>query len=159
MASGDTLISFTARSNVPPASNYATLDERGGAIVLDFDDATNEEATFVGVMPQNYAGGGLTVHLQWSMTSATTGDVDWDVKLQRQTDLLGDSYAAARSSDDNTVPGTAGNVDTTSIAFTSGAQMDSIGAGDLFRLSVIRDASSDTATGDAELISVEIRET
>ena len=159
MASGDTLLFFTPRSNHPPATNPATPDERGGVAVLDFDASTNEEATFIGVMPQHYAGGGLTVHLQWAMTSATTGDVDWDIKLQRHTDILGDSYAAAQSSDNNTVPGTAGDVDTTSIAFTSGAQMDSVVAGDVFRMSVIRDASSDTATGDAELISVEIRET
>jgi hypothetical protein len=58
-------------------------------------------------------------------------------------------------------PGTSGYVTIASIAFTDGAQMDSVAAGEGFRLSVIRDADngSDTMTGDAELWAVEIKET
>ena len=43
--------------------------------------------------------------------------------------------------------------------FTNGAQMSSVVAGDYFRIKVTRDGISDTATGDAELVKVEIRET
>jgi dihydroxyacetone kinase len=158
MASGDTLFVFTSRSNHPPAANFATADERNGVAVLDFDASTNEQATFFGVMPQHYDGGGVSVRLHFAMTSATSGDVDVDAKFQRHTDILGDDYAAAQSVDDTTVPGTAGNLFVVAVAFTDGAQMDSVGAGDPFRLSVIRDAVSDTATGDAELVAIEIRE-
>jgi len=45
------------------------------------------------------------------------------------------------------------------VAFTDGAQMDSVAVGELFRIKVTRDAASDDAAGDAELHAVEIKET
>lgn len=162
MSSGDTLLIFTPNNNEPPASNYATLDTRNEHLVLDFDDTTDESTVFSMVMPQLYAAGGVVVYIHYSMTTATSGDVDWDAAFERvgdqQQDVDSDSFAAVQSVDNTTVPGTSGLVDIVSIAFTDGAQMDSIGAGEKFRLKVTRDAASDTATGDAELHAVEIRE-
>lgn len=163
MASGDTLLIFTPLQNEPPASNYATLDIRNQHPVLDFDASTNEDAVFRGVMPRNYGGGGLTVYIHYAMSSATSGDVDWDVAFERigdqQLDIDSDSFAAVNSVDNTTVPGTSGNVDVVSVTFTDGADMDSIAAGEAFRIKITRDAASDTASGDAELIAVEIKET
>jgi len=163
MATGDSLLQFDARSNHPTATDYATFDVRNLRSVLDFDASTNESAVFQGVLPQHYDGGGLTVYLHYSMTSATSGDVDWDVAIERigdqQLDIDSDSFAAVNSVDNTTVPGTSGNIDVVSVAFTSGADMDSLAAGEAFRLKVTRDAASDTAAGDAELLGVEIRET
>ena len=163
MASGDTLLIFTPLHNEPPSSNNATLDTRNSHAVLDFDDTTNEDAVFKAIMPQAYSGGGVTVYLHYAMTSATSGDVDWDVAFERVSDQVqdidSDGFAAANSVDNTTVPGTSGNVDVVSVAFTDGADMDSVTAGDGFRVKVTRDAVSDTATGDAELWAVEIRET
>lgn len=163
MASGDTLLIFTPLQNEPPASNYATLDIRNQHPVLDFDASTNEDAVFRGVMPRNYGGGGLTVYIHYAMSSATSGDVDWDVAFERigdqQQDIDADGFAAANSVDNTTVPGTSGNVDIVSVTFTDGADMDSIAAGEAFRIKITRDAASDTASGDAELIAVEIKET
>jgi hypothetical protein len=162
MASGDTLAILTPLCNEPPVSNYATLDMRNQHPVLDFDDATNESTVFSSVMPQNYTGGGVTVYLHYAMTSATSGDVDWDVTFERigdqQQDIDSDGFATAKSVDDTTVPATSGMVDVVSIAF-SAAEADSIAAGEGFRIKVTRDAASDTAAGDAELALVEIRET
>lgn len=163
MSSGDMLLVFTPYSNEPPASNYATLDTRNNHPVLDFDAATNESAVFTGIMPRNYAGGGITVYLHYAMTSAEANTVDWDVAFERigdqQLDIDGDSFADVNSVDDTTVPGTTGLVDIVSVAFTNGADMDSVAAGEAFRLKVTRDAASDDATGDAELLAVELRET
>ena len=164
MASGDTLLIFTPLHNEAPASNYATLDTRNAHIVLDFDDTTNESAVFKAIMPQSYAAStGVTVYIHYAMTSATTNTVDWDVAFERVSDQIqdidSDGFAAVQSVDDTTVPGTTGNVDVVSVAFTAGAQMDSVVAGDGFRLKVTRDAASDDAAGDAELWAVEIRET
>jgi hypothetical protein len=163
MASGDTLAIFTASNNVPPASNYATVDTRNNHIVLDFDATTNESAVFAGIMPQAYAGGGVTVYIHYAMSSATSGDIDWDAAFERigdqQLDIDADSFATAQSTDNTTVPATSGFVDIVSIAFTDGAQMDSIAVGESFRLRITRDAASDTSLGDAELTRVEIRET
>ncbi|KKN45307.1 hypothetical protein LCGC14_0684600, partial [marine sediment metagenome] len=124
---------------------------------------TNESAVFRSVLPTGYAGGGLTVYIHYAMTSAEADTVDWDVAFERigdqQLDIDGDSFAGVQSVDNTTVPGTTGLVDVVSIAFTDGAQMDSIAAGESFRIKVTRDAASDDATGDAELLFVEIRET
>jgi len=164
MASGDTLAVFTALHNEPPASNAATFDTRNGHPVLDFDDTTNESAVFSDVMPQHYAGTtGVTVYIHYAMTSATSGTVDWDAAFERigdqQLDIDSDSFADVNSVDDTTVPGTSGNVDVVSIAFTDGADMDSVAKGEGFRLKITRDAASDDAAGDAELRFVEVRET
>jgi len=164
MASGDTLCTFLPGHNEPPSSNAATLDVRNYHPVLDFDDSTNESAVFSNVMPQHYAGTtGVTVYLHYSMSSAEADTVDWDVSWEQigdqQLDVDGDSFAAVNSVDNTTVPGTSGLVDVVSIAFTDGADMDSVAAGELFRLKVTRDASSDDASGDAELHAVELRET
>jgi len=164
MASGDTLVVFHPYNNEPPSSNYATLDTRNQHPCLDFDATTNESAVFSAVMPQHYAGTtGVTVYLHYAMSSATADTVDWDVAFERigdqQLDIDGDDFAAVNSVDDTTVPGTSGLVDIVNVAFTNGADMDSVAVGELFRIKVIRDAASDDATGDAELYAVEIRET
>lgn len=162
MASGDTLLIFTPLHNEPPSSNPATFDTRNGHPVLDFDASTDESAIFSAVMPQGYDGGGVTVYIHYSMASATSDTVDWDACFERigdqQLDVDGDSFAAVNSVDNTTVPGTSGLVDVVSIAFTNGADMDSVAAGELFRLKITRDATNDDAAGDAELHAVEIRE-
>ena len=164
MASGDTLLILTPLHNEPPASNPATLDTRNQHPVLDFDATTNEDAVFSAVMPRSYAATtGLTVYIHYAMSSATSGDVDWDVAFERigdqQQDIDSDSFAAANSVDNTTVPGTSGNVDIVSVTFTDGADMDSVAVGEGFRMKVTRDAASDTATGDAELRFLEVKET
>ncbi len=45
------------------------------------------------------------------------------------------------------------------MAFTDGADMDSIAAGESFRVKVTRDAASDDAAGDAEILFLVIKET
>lgn len=164
MASGDTLLIFRPQDNEPVASNFATLDLRNVHPVLDFDATTNESAVFSAVMPQNYAAStGVTVYLHYAMTSAEADTVDWDVAFERigneQLDIDADSFAAVQSVDNITVPGTTGLVDIVSVAFTAGAQMDSVVKGEGFRMKVTRDAASDDATGDAEIRFIEIRET
>jgi hypothetical protein len=163
MASGDTLLIFTPLHNEPPSSNNATLDTRNLHPVLDFDDTTNESSVFSAVMPRNYGGSGLTVYIHYAMSSAEAGDIDWDAAFERigdqQQDLDADGFAAVQSVDNTTVPATSGLVDIVNITFTDGAQMDSIAVGEGFRIKVTRDAASDTASGDAELVFVEIKET
>lgn len=43
---------FNAQDNQPPATNFATLDTRNSIAILDFDDATDESAIFLGVIPE-----------------------------------------------------------------------------------------------------------
>ena len=164
MASGDTLIIFHPYNNEPPAANYATLDTRNQHPVLDFDVTTNESAVFSAIMPRNYAGGGVTVYIHMTDTNDTNAAHKsyWDISFERDTaqDLDSDSFAAVQSG--NISPnGTSGIPVVLSIAFTDGAQMDSIAVGELFRMKVTRDADnvSDDWELDAELLIVEIKET
>lgn len=166
MASGDTLLTLPAQLAVGDQNNTpATNDTRNQHPVMDFDATTNETAIFNGlIMPQHYAGTtGVTVRIFYSMSSATSNTVDWDVAFERVADSIqdidSDGFAAVNSVDNTTVPATSGHVDVVSVTFTDGADMDSVTAGDGFRLSVTRDAASDDATGDAELWAVEIQET
>ena len=162
MASGNTLVVFTPQQNEPPATDYATLDGRNGHLVLDFDDTTAEAAIFKAVLPRHYAGGGITVYVHWAATSATTGTGGWDVAFERigsaQQDIDSDGFATAQTVTAATVPGTSGHVAITNVAVTDGANMDSIAAGEAFRLRVRRDVANDTAAGDLELLAVELKE-
>ena len=164
MASGDGLFRFHPYNSTPTTSNYATLDYRNQHPVLDFDADTDEHAVFKDFLARNYAGGGVTVYVHYSMTTATADDVVWNVAFERigdgVQDVDSDGFAAVQTVTD-TVPGTCGHVGVAAITLTHGAQMDSIAGGELFRLKVTRDADngSDTASGDAELHGVEGKET
>ncbi len=148
---------FAALNNQPPASGFATLDTRNSIAVLDFNDTGTSSAIFVAIMPEGASlASGLIISLRWMATSATSGNVRWSVSLERcNTDLDSDSFDSAVAAT-ATTNGTSGIATTTDITVTT---IDSITAGDLFRLRVQRlgaDAA-DTMSGDAELIAVEIR--
>jgi hypothetical protein len=163
MASGQTLLAFYPQDNEPPAANFATLDYRNGHPVLDFDPTTQEAAIFSGVLPRNYAGGGITVYLHFAASSATSGTGGWDVAFERigdgQQDIDADGFASAQTVTAVTVPGTSGHVKIASVAIANGANLDSLAVGEAFRLRVRRDVANDTAAGDLELVAVELKET
>lgn len=163
MSSGNTLCVFGAADNVPPTGNNAAFAFRNNHPVLAFDTTTQEEAYFTDVMPRHYAGGGITVYLHWTAASATTGTIGWLIAIERMsdaaTDLDADSFASDQTVVAATVSGTSGVVTVTNVAITSGANMDSLAVGEAFRIRVRRDVANDTATGDAELHAIEIKET
>jgi hypothetical protein len=148
---------FNAQDNQPPATNFATLDTRNSIAILDFDDATDESAIFLGVIPEAAVlGSGLKIRIIWTATTATSGACVWDASLERMTtDIDTDSFDTAASVT-TTTNGTSGVPNYSEITLTT---IDSVTAGDGFRLKINRDANngSDTMTGDAELIAVEVR--
>jgi hypothetical protein len=152
-----TYVVFTATDNQPTATAFATLDTRNSIAVLDFDDATDESAVFVSIIPEAASlGSGLKIRLHWMATTATSGNVVWDVSLERMTtDLDSDSFDTIASGT-AAANGTSGILTVTEITLTT---IDSVTAGDGFRLKVTRDANnaSDTMTGDAELVVCEVR--
>lgn len=166
MASGNTLLVFTPQANQPPAASYATPDVRNGLLVLDFDAAADEHAIFVGILPRHYGGGGLTVYLHLMFSSATSGAARFIAALERHLagtdDSDADSFATGVSGAATAVSPSGTEV-VLAIAFTEGAQMDNLVVGERFRLKITRDADgstgTDDATGDAELVAVEIKET
>ena len=156
-------LQFSPLNNEAPTTNYATLDTRNGHPCLDFDTTTQETAIWTGVLPASYAGAGLTVSIWCSLTSAITGTVGWDISIERMDasslDIDADSFASAQTVTAVTVPGTSGQLLKMSLAITSGANMDSLVAGELFRIRVRRDVANDTAAGDAELLRMMVVET
>lgn len=154
---------FFPLDNEPPSSNYATLDTRNNHPVLDFDDTTGESAIFTGILPLSYNGSGLTVEVAYSMTSATSGTCGWTFDLERvgdsQQDTDSDGFTGSPITiTAGTVPGTSGFVTVLSANVANGATMDSIAAGEQFRIKVTRDVANDNGSGDAELHWVRIRE-
>ena len=155
-------ICFRPVDSEPPTSNYATLGSRNNHPLLLFDQTTQETAIFSGVLSPDYAGGGLTVEV-WVCTTATSGTIGFDVAIERidvsSLDIDADSFATAQTITATTVPGTAGQVLKLAVAITSGANMDSLAAGEAFRLRVRRDVANDTAAADAQVLRVVVRET
>lgn len=145
-----------------PASNFPQLQLINRRPVISFDAATDETAYWTGVAPQGWTGT-VTAVITYMMASATTGNVIFQVALEAVTD--GDatdldattSFDTANTSATTAVPGTAGYIDQISVTLTNA---DSIAAGDYFRLSLNRDAdnASDSATGDAHVLAVELRD-
>jgi hypothetical protein len=163
MASGDTLLEFTALSNEPTAANFATFDTRNAQPVLNFDAGTSGTSVFSGVLPRNYAGGGITVNLHWAAGTATSGTTVWTTAFESvgtTHDIDGDGYATGILGTTAT-QGTAGLINITSIAHTDGAQIDSAAVGLGFRLQVSRTVAdaSDQMGGTAQLRWVELKET
>lgn len=162
MASGNTLAVFTALAGEPPASNYATQDTRNAHPVADYDAGTIETLFFTGVLPSNYAGGGVNVDITWLATSATSGDVVWGASWEQDgantTDFDSDNFGT-ETTGTGTANGTNGKTTLTTLAI-SHANMGSPAAGDAFRLRIRRVATDggDTMTGDAELDTVGVRE-
>lgn len=166
MATDNTLCIFTPLNNEPPAAAFATLDTRNSHPTLDFDGATDEEAVFTGVLPTQYSGLGLDINTWWSFTSATTGSLRVQAAIERidvsSLDIDADSFAAFQSAG-GTAPGTSGQAIKVTVQLSSGANMDSLVAGEMFRLKIRRDADGTSGTddiaSDAELVAIEIQET
>lgn len=163
MASGDTLCIFTPLHAEVPATLYALIGVRNNHPILAFDGTTAWSAFFTTEMPANYGGGGVTVRIWWSAASATTGAVVWGVSMEDMsaTDLDSDSFATQVVAGATTTNATSGVLSVTSVALTSGAQMDNTAAGDAFRLRVERLPANagDTMAGNAEIMLIDISET
>jgi len=165
MASGDTLVAFTALNNEPPSSDYATVDTRNGAVVLDFDDTDDESAEFSGFMPLHYGGGGVTVTIGWMATDTDITllkTVEWLVAFKSFSDDADDIDSKAfhtAGSKTSTEASASGEVQYDDAVFSDQAAIDGTAAGEYFRLKVTRDASEGTLDGDAELLFVSIKET
>lgn len=167
MATGDTLLTLPASAGIPPSSAFAPLSRRNNHPVALFDAAADESLDFECVLPEHYGGGGLTIDIVWAADTATTGNCIWNIQLERHeaeasgSDLDTDAFAAVQAVTD-AAPGTnAGRLAYATITFTDGAQMDSVAAGEAFRLRVTRDADngSDTMAGDAQLLAIHVKET
>src|SRR5688572_607284 len=154
---------------LPEAANFPATNLPGPGVdgqlrpFLAFDATTDESCDWTFIAPQGLTGA-ITVVITYRMASATTGACRWQAALEAISD--GDSVDTdaassfdAANSNGATVPGTAGFIDQISITMTNA---DSIAAGDYSRLRINRDADgtsgTDDATGDAQILAVELRD-
>lgn len=152
---------FTPFNAEFPATNFpALLIDGQSRPYLAFDTTTSETCYWTFVAPQGLTGA-LTAIVTYRAASATSGTAAFSVALEAITD--GDStdtdaassFDTANSPSAVTVPGTAGYIDQYSITLTNA---DSIAAGDICRLSLARNVASDNASGDLQVLAVELRE-
>ena len=149
---------YTASDGQPPASNFATLDTRNSIMVLDFDAASTEYTVFAGVMPRNAnLASGLKVIINWTATSATTGNCVWQAEFMDMDHDLDNITWGTATTATATTNATSGISNVTTITLLSSA-LDGLVAGEFFLLRIARlgGNGSDTMLGDAELISVSV---
>lgn len=171
MATGERLISAPARSFSLPAATPASFGTRAGGSTpgeliefLAFGDAADAFADVLVNLPENYAGGGITITLKWMAASATTGDVVWGAAVRAIPDDAED-VDGAHTYDYNEATGTTasatGEFQYTNITFTDGVDMDSWAVPEDAVLRIRRngDDAGDTMTGNAQLVSISIKET
>jgi hypothetical protein len=158
----NTILQFFPRDAEFPATNFATIDTRNNHPCLDFDDTTVETVFFTGFIPQGatFAGTGtaLTFVLESTATSATSGNIGWNVALERilagGIDIDADNFGTAQGGS-AAVNATSGIVTEVSVTFTQAQLPTSLAAGDMIRVRVQRNTSvSGDHTGDAELLGV-----
>lgn len=165
MASGDTLVTLQAAAFVAAVSNGALPAIVNNQVVAAFDPTTQQTAVASFELPKNYGGGGLTIRIAWAAATATTNAVVWSAAIERQaaggTAFSTDSFATAVQATAATTAGSTGVETYTTIALTSGAQMDGLLAEEHGRIAIARVAAdaNDTMAGNAYLISVLIKET
>ena len=160
MASGDPVVQIL--KIMPPGSDAALQDVRVGGstppesvLVYDFPDDASVYMDFLAKL-EGYSGGGLTFTQVWSATTATEGDVRWELAIRRMNDDaedIDDAHAYAYNGVTDTAPDVSGEVSYCAIAFTDGADMDNWADGEVAIIRIYRDHDheDDDMAGDAEL--------
>jgi len=168
MASGDLVVQVL--EVMQPATLAAEWSVRAGGstpaerlALWAFDGTTAEYMDFKCKL-RGYAGGGLTLALEWMGATAITGSTRWEAAIRRLDDDVED-IDAAHTYDFNgvtdVVASASGELSYPTITFTNGADMDSLANGEEFILRWRRDPANaeDTMVGDAQLIGFDGRET
>lgn len=128
--------------------------------ILKFSSTASETAIWQFIAPQGLDTTTFDAVIFGYMDTATTGDIDLDGSIEAISDPdtidMGgaESFDTVNSSDNNSVPGTAGHPMVITITLTND---DGIAAGDLVRFKLARDIA-DTAAGDFHMVGGEIRD-
>jgi hypothetical protein len=175
MASGDYLLTFYAHDAIPvreaiinPSdSAKASISIREGGSTpgeriigcWPITQNASQRWDFIGVMPQNYAGGGLTCVIWTVSDTGAAGNITAWIAFRAFPDDTEDLDSAHAFSFQNTteaMANVAGEFSNLTITFTDGAQMDSLAAGELFYMRLSYTASG---AGKPYFMSVTLTET
>lgn len=163
MASGDPVVKVL--QSMPPATSNAVEGVRAGGStpaentpIWRFADSGQLYMDFLCQL-KGYAGGGITLTLPWMAATATSNAARWGAAFRRIQDDAED-LDTSQTYDYNYVTDTtasaAGEVSYPTIAFTDGADMDSVADGELFILRITRTPAdaADTLAQEAQLLAV-----
>lgn len=150
---------------IPPSSAHADRGVIQNRSYMAFDASTVEAMYSIAFqMPAAYTGSGtLKADILVAAASATSGKFDFEVSVEAITAADAVDTDSASSFDtanagNFTVEATAGYISKLTITLTN---KDSVAAGDMVRIKLERDAddaTDDTASGDARVYAVVIRE-
>ncbi len=153
-----TILAWEARAALYPSTNPAQAAFTSGTnfpwMSLNFDQTTAEKVYFVGVVPQNYAGGTINIKVFW--TAAATGNVVWGAKyLRRIDDDVLDAALSAQTTVTDSVTATndlmVGTITITTPTIVAGALL-------ILEISRVAGDAADTLAADAKLLAIEIQE-
>jgi hypothetical protein len=163
----NTILQFFPRDAEFPATGFATIDTRNNHPCLDYADSGTETAFFTGFIPQGASfatsGTALTFVLESTAASATTGNIGWNVALERivaggidiDADGFGQPGQGTAQIGSVAVNATSGVVSEVTVTFTLAQLPTSLAAGDMIRVRVQRNtAVSGNHSGDAELLGL-----
>lgn len=160
---GKTMVPLLAQNLIPNTTNGAavgtteTTTNKVMLSTLDFDDTTQESAQISIPMPKSWNEGTITAQFRWT-TAATTGNVVWGIQAVAfsDDDALDAAFGTAQTVTDGA---SAAASDLLTSSETSAVTIAGTPAeGDVVTFRVYRDAASgsDTMTGDAKLIAVDL---
>lgn len=133
-------------------NSYPVVQTTTGHKSAAYGDTADWSQIFGGVMPHGYGGGNVTLYLYWASWTVTTGNARWTAEFERmahngnRTDTT--TFSAAQLVIDT--PGSP--LSSTRVSATGAltpANINSIAAGDYFRIRVGRNAANvlDTMIG------------
>lgn len=159
MASGDIAaiveqLLYPDPGTVAPATPDVRLGGSGENIeVHDFDASTDEYLDF---LCYALTAVGITITFQFMMSTATSGNIEIEAAIRRldsAEDVDSSHTYSVQASGAVSVPSTSGVSKQTTVSFTTGAQMDSLAAGERFVLRINRNVGvASNAAGDMELM-------
>ena len=157
MASGNTIAKFFPFDAEVPGSAFALQDVRNAHPILAYTSA-NAQAFFTDIMPSVYTSGGMSLRIHWVVASAITNSAGWRVSVERGAaqDHDSDGFATAVTAALVSANGTSG-IPSISTVDVSGASLDGVGAGDLYRIKL--QGNGTTVTDIVQFLGMEIRET
>ena len=151
---------FDANTAIYPSSNPATANSRNGHPVINFDDTIAEKVILSSVMSKTYAGGSISVDIDWVAETAIIGGVTWGVEVEASApggnDIDTDSFDTQQTGT-STTNGSSGIITRTTITLTQ-AEADGVASLDSYRLRLQRVTGDggDTMIDDAQIIKISV---
>lgn len=155
-----TLLYIPALNFALPTTSEAYFSTRNSIPIVVFDGTSSTSCLATVDMPTTYSGGECILTLHVVTESATSGNISFDVSIEkigdRSLDLDSNNYSSTKKRYFNEIF-SSGLVYTIKVPFTF-SNMGSISAGETFSIKITRNTDNDNITTNVGLLGVEIGE-